>query len=242
MESTLADNATDDYGAGILNSGTLTFTRSTLSGNTTIAYYGGGLHNAGDVSFIESTISGNSAPWGGAILKSGTVQIVNSTLAGNIAPDTGGIINSEVVTLTNSIIPGNPGGNCEWYVAGVFGDGDAVCDIGSFEFQVPPTTTITSDDPDPSFEMQAFMVSFSVTATNSLPTGAGTVTVDVGDQSCSSTILNGFMNYPLTLTIPSTYTLTARYSGDPIHAPSTGTELHTVIAYYKAFLPVIMGE
>ena len=51
-------------GGAILNQGTLTFTNSTISGNT--ATFGGGVFNTGTSTFTNTAISGNTANLGGA--------------------------------------------------------------------------------------------------------------------------------------------------------------------------------
>jgi len=127
-------------GGGIFNSGTLTVTNCTISGNS--SRRGGGIFNAGGALFTSpysltvtnSTISGNQAtPWGdgdgsggGIFNDSGAVTVTNSTISGNSAfggRGGGGIFNSlGAVTVTNSTISdnsafGNLGGG------GIFNDG-----------------------------------------------------------------------------------------------------------------------
>jgi hypothetical protein len=114
-------------GGGIFNSGTLSLSNSTLSGNS--ATFGGGINNDGTVSISNSTLSGNSAPYGGGGIyndNSGTVSLSNSTLSGNSASngDAGGIDNyvGGTVTISNSTLSGNStsgvGGGIENYTGG----------------------------------------------------------------------------------------------------------------------------
>jgi hypothetical protein len=107
--STLNGNSAAD-GGGILNTGTLTFTNSALSGNSA-SVYGGGIYNSsGTVSLYNSTLNGNSTDnIGGGIWNSnqGVVSLNNSTLNGNSADDGGGIWNNGIVTLTHSTLSGN---------------------------------------------------------------------------------------------------------------------------------------
>ena len=63
------DVATTNAGGGIWNQGTLTLTRSTLSGN--VANNGGGIVSAGPLTIINSTLSGNVANSGGGIIVTG---------------------------------------------------------------------------------------------------------------------------------------------------------------------------
>ncbi|MFN6273270.1 MAG: Calx-beta domain-containing protein [Microcystis sp.] len=92
-------------GRGIYNSGILTLTNSTISGNT--ATFGGGISNYGTLTLTNSTISGNTATFGGGILNSGILTLTNSTISGNTADDGGGIDNWGTLTLNNSTITGN---------------------------------------------------------------------------------------------------------------------------------------
>ncbi len=66
-------------GGGISNSGTLTVSNSTFSGNSA-ASIGGGISNDGTLTVSNSTLSGNSATVGGGILNVGTLTVSNSTL------------------------------------------------------------------------------------------------------------------------------------------------------------------
>lgn len=116
----------NSVGGGISNSGTLTVSNSTLSGNSTYRVSGpgsgGGINNSGALTVISSTFSGNSASGfvpvgrsgfergnGGGIANSGTLTLSNSTLSGNSATNGsgGGIDNSGTLTVTNSTLSGN---------------------------------------------------------------------------------------------------------------------------------------
>ncbi|MBI3422190.1 MAG: putative Ig domain-containing protein [Acidobacteria bacterium] len=111
----------DRNGGGVLNegTGTVTVTRSTLSGNSA-DYGGGGIANfsTGAVTVTYSTLSGNSATSvGGGIYNAnlGTITVVNSTLTGNTSTvnggQGGGLYNGNglggTVTLTNCTVAGN---------------------------------------------------------------------------------------------------------------------------------------
>jgi CSLREA domain-containing protein len=115
-ELTVADGSSvSGLGGGILNSGTLTVTNSTLAGNS--ASSGGGIHNGGALLEVSnSTLSGNSASnSGGGILNSGgaTLAVTNSTLSGNSANVGGGIDNDGTATLRNAVVANSTsGGNC----------------------------------------------------------------------------------------------------------------------------------
>jgi Bacterial Ig-like domain (group 3) len=94
-------------GGGIYNHGTLTLTNSTVSGN--YAGYGGGIDNYGTLTLTDSTVSGNLvAKYGGGIANHGTLTLTDSTVSGNSAQDGGGgIDNYGALTLTDSTVSGN---------------------------------------------------------------------------------------------------------------------------------------
>ena len=105
------DEVLGGTGGGIRNSGTLTLTNSTVSGNSSTDI-GGGIYNVSgkSLTITNCTISGNSAQFtGGGIFNeaNGNVSISNTTITGNTAgtPDYGGgggIYNKYLGTLTVS--------------------------------------------------------------------------------------------------------------------------------------------
>ena len=95
---TITGGRTYGDGGGIYNSGTLTLTNSTVSGNTASSSYysyyysyGGGIYNGGTLTLTNSTVSGNTASssyyysYGGGIFNGGTLTLTNSTVTGNTA-------------------------------------------------------------------------------------------------------------------------------------------------------------
>jgi predicted outer membrane repeat protein len=103
-----------DTGGAIHNAGTLTITKSTLSGNYSWGSdelpEGGAIANTGTLTITGSTLSGNySHSIGGAIGNSGTLTITNSTIANNSSRDQGGAIenNAGTLTITSSTIANN---------------------------------------------------------------------------------------------------------------------------------------
>jgi len=108
-------------GGGIYNSGILTISSSTISGNSAFSRYssGGGVYNRGTLTMNNTTVSGNterggvSAGLGGGIANSGTLTVNNSTITGNFVSGAfgagfgGGIGNAGTVTVNNSTISGN---------------------------------------------------------------------------------------------------------------------------------------
>ena len=134
-------------GAGILNdTGTLTVTNSTLSGNNTnddVPYGGGGIVSyGGTVTVSNSTLSGNSASGGGGGINNagGTLTVTNSTLSGNSANSADGYFGGGIeshggsATLQNTIVANSPsGGGCYGPITdgGYNLDSDGSCRFGT---------------------------------------------------------------------------------------------------------------
>ena len=89
------------------------------------------------------------------------------------------------------------------------------------------TTTITSDDPDPSVPGLAVNVTVSVTGGPFVP--AGKVTIVGGNQICTLTLNNGMGNCNLNFATVGAKTLTATYTHTSNHTDSSATETHEVI-------------
>ena len=108
---TIRHGNTTSNGGGIQNSGTLTLTDSTVSGNTAATNHGGGIWNNLGITLIltGSTVSGNTAHLSsGGIISDGTLILTDSTVSGNAAnSNDGGISNSGTLTLTDSTVSGN---------------------------------------------------------------------------------------------------------------------------------------
>ena len=109
----------NNFGGGIRNTGSLTISRSIVSGNTSQAGGGGisGIGNSSSLTILDSTISGNHALSGGGGISNfrGTLAVDGSTISGNTAGTNGGGIDtltyslgvSTTATITNSTISGN---------------------------------------------------------------------------------------------------------------------------------------
>jgi hypothetical protein len=83
---------------------------------------------------------------------------------------------------------------------------------------VPTTTTIVSEDPDPSTVGQSVLVAFSVQA--AVGTFSGNVTVtSSGGETCSAPVSAGSCS--ITFAAAGDYTLVAQYSGDALFGGST---------------------
>ena len=136
-----------DKGGGILNnSGTVTITGSTISGNFASDKGGGILHTGTTMTLTNSTVSGNTADGvnaddgGGGILVRQPITLNNVTVANNTAAlDGGGIFNSgggATTTLSNTIIANNTGEDCVADVNAIVSSGnnldsDNTCGLGS---------------------------------------------------------------------------------------------------------------
>jgi len=110
---------TGDVGAGILNHGTLTLTRVTVSknhasGGTAAANNGAGIYNAGTLTLTSSFVSRNQAAGNGGGIYNGPSAVAtlkDSTVSQNIASglesNGGGISNAATLTLKNVMVTGN---------------------------------------------------------------------------------------------------------------------------------------
>jgi predicted outer membrane repeat protein len=117
-DTTISGNGTDNgSGGSIYNSGQMTITGSTLTGNYATPGYAkaGGILNLSDLTIINSTLSGNTTGGkGGGIANFSIMKLINSTLSGNTSNgDGGGIYNSSYddVTINNTIIANSSGGS-----------------------------------------------------------------------------------------------------------------------------------
>ena len=109
LSGNTATDPTFNGGGGLLNSGPLTLTGCTLSGNSA-AFLGGGLLNFDSATLVNCTLAGNAAQYGGGLfVYQSTATLVNCTVADNAAPSGGsGLYNFQgTATLTNTIVAGN---------------------------------------------------------------------------------------------------------------------------------------
>ncbi|MCQ2378369.1 MAG: right-handed parallel beta-helix repeat-containing protein, partial [Victivallaceae bacterium] len=98
-------------GGAVYNSGTVSISDSTFSGNSAMGDGGGGaVYNGGTVSISDSTFSGNSAWYdGGAFCNysHATATISDSVFTGNAAESGGAVFNCGIVTISDSVFSGN---------------------------------------------------------------------------------------------------------------------------------------
>ena len=195
--STISGNSAE-FGS-IFNSGTLTVTNSTLSNNVT-STSGGGIYNEGTLILTNNTFSGNSAIYGGGIYSNGTLTVTNSTFSGNNASSGGGGIRSSGSssnTVTGSTFVGNSAGY-----------GGAIYPLGNLTVT---NSTIVSNTASSSgggiFTRGTLIVTNSTIVGNTAVDGAGITRANPGGtttlkntivtnsgENCFGTITNGGNN------------------------------------------------
>ena len=99
------------FGGGLDNdSGSLTLTGCTISGNSAHES-GGGLANGGSAIITDCMISGNSSTAGaGALFNQGTANLADTTITNNSDGVTNAQAPSSTLTMARCTISGNPGG------------------------------------------------------------------------------------------------------------------------------------
>lgn len=116
-----------DFGAGILNAGTMRIADSGIRGNDA-NFAGGGISNGGSLTIVRSTLSGNDGGQnGGAISNTGQLRIDSSTLSGNVAATGAGLVNDGTVEITRSRLRRNTAG----VTGGAIDNGGTVTITGS---------------------------------------------------------------------------------------------------------------
>lgn len=114
-DSTVGGNsATTQSGGGIANSATLTLNRAVVYGNSASGSgRGGGVLNTGALALTNSTLSGNSAASGGGLANTSSAALASATIARNSASggSGGGLVNDagKTLTLKNTLVGENSG-------------------------------------------------------------------------------------------------------------------------------------
>ena len=204
--STFSSN-TANIGGGMVNTNlsVLTMTNNTFSDNSA-SMRGGGIANTGGMKLVNNILA--NSPAGSDCMTSriadhhsqnNVIETGNCPAATTSDPMLGALGNFGGPTQTFSLQPGSPAidagntGSCadppvnNLDQRGITrpldgnGDGQAICDIGSFEapqIALSSITSITSDNPDPSRLGQTIRVDYSVVASvqgSGIPTGDVTV-------------------------------------------------------------------
>ncbi|MEX2555968.1 MAG: choice-of-anchor Q domain-containing protein [Actinomycetota bacterium] len=145
VDSTISDNISNSDAGGFYNTGSLTISGSTISGNTVVggAKRGGGFYNDGPLTITNSTISGNSAAGGGIgggiHVGSGSIALLNTTITGNTA-SLGSGIDGSVTSVQNTIVASNAGSaSCAFVIGSGFNlDSDSSCFSGPTAVHADP--------------------------------------------------------------------------------------------------------
>jgi len=260
--ATISGNSADGMGGGIANFNQVNLVNATIADNA--SSNGAGVFNASLVNTLNTLLAlnlgdnclgvlisqGHNLEDGGTCALGQPSDMSNTSASLDPLGDNGGLTPTHALGEDSPALDAGDNSACpELDQRGVprpldgNGDGQAVCDIGAFESPTPSALVILTDEPDPSRSGEPFMVTFSVTATVGLPTGAVTVTVENESQTCSGMLVGGAGSCALTLTVPGTHTLMATFiSHDNNFISSTASEVHTVEMSPHLYLPVILRE
>ena len=217
---------TNGGGGGIYNTGTLTLTNSTISGNSGSggSFGGGGIYNAGGTMTIaNSTVSGNtvnsSFGGGGIVNTGGTMTIINSTISGNSAGSGGGIFNwsTGTVKITNGTISGNSAA----HFGGVTNASNGIVHSGNTLIAL--NTSPSSPDINGSFISDGHNLIGNGTGGTGFTNGANGDQVGVADPKLDTTLTN---NGGPTDTIALLISSPAINAGDDSIAPKTDQRVY----------------
>jgi len=142
-------NTASDGGGGLFinTGGRISFTNSALIANLA-AQDGGGIYNSGVISVSNTTVSGNSATGGrgGGIANFDLVNLVNATVSDNSSSNGAGLYNDNLVNTQNSLIALNVGNNCQ---GALFSQGNNLEDGGTCAVGQPTDMSNTPPSMNP---------------------------------------------------------------------------------------------
>lgn len=193
---TMTNGRQNDTGGLRVNlNATVTVDNSTVSNCNAAANDGGGVGNSGTLTMTNCTVSGNFALLlGGGISNSGTLSLVSCTVTANDSSFNnlvGGISNSAgTTTLRNTIVAGNQGVDEPNLRGSFISAGYNI--IGEFGVNLPLITPTTGDQ----FDVSDAAVLLGPLANNGGPTsthalGAGSLAIDKGHSSSTTTDQRG---------------------------------------------------
>jgi VCBS repeat-containing protein len=182
LQQNVAGGTATASGGGILNSGNLYISDSTLAGNGATVF-GGGIYSAGAALVLDNvTVANNSAASGGGIASFLGFSVENSTIAGNKASGTGGgiyVVFAAVssVELSDSIVVGNS--------ASVSG--------ANIDAQTNATNSLIDEDPAEIFQDGTTLTDGSgtvptIAVVDSISVGATPVEPSGGDNNAPSAV------------------------------------------------------
>lgn len=169
-------NGLAQYGGGVYNSGTLTITNTTISGNAALGIpssgrpEGGGIYNGGKLTIYKSTVSGNVAR------PCGSYYLMNSCHGSGSG---GGIYNGGTLTINKSTVSGNGADRACWW-SPVFG-WHVVCNggdgggINSFGTLTVYNSTVSGNVAMPGTGCGFFC--FTTGSGGGISSGGGTLTI-----------------------------------------------------------------
>ena len=192
------DGVAGPRGGGILNNGTLTLERVTVTDNmetsagpANFEFGGGGIYNAAGstLNLIDSTVSNNASinhPGGGVFGFFGsTINVSGSTISGNVAGDVaGGFRTLGNADIVNSTISGNT--STAWHGGGIFHTDGALT----------VTNTTVTDNSAPAGTASGIVVATfgapaSMVLTNSIVEGNNGALACFAEGGAAATITSG---------------------------------------------------
>jgi hypothetical protein len=167
-----------------------------------------------DVTFsVVAVPPGGGIPTGSVDVNDGNGGTCNGTIALGHCGITSSVAGTLILTATYA------------------GDGNYNGDAGTGSHVVTPaatTTTILSDNPDPSNSGDPVTVSVIVASAGGIPTGTVDVTTD-GTETCTATLSSGTGSCVLSLTGPGPRTISASYVSDGnFKASTSANESHAI--------------
>ena len=231
----------------VSGSGTCNAVFSTVGPKTLTATYSGGGSYTGSAGTASHTVALPLPPTTTSITSDapdpslpGQTVVVGVTVSGTGATPTGTVAITGADTNCTITLSGGSGtcnvvfttGGTRTLSATYSGDathaGSSDTEGHTVTSPLPATTTsITSDNPDPSIPGQVVSVVVSVTGTGTTPTG--TVAITGADTNCTITLAGGSGSCNVIFNMIGPKTLTATYSGNVNYAGSSDTESHTVV-------------